>query len=249
MNALNIQHRFQLDFQKTSEYCMKHNESKIQIGGRTVCKSCCIESVQVGNKKHQDQVDHSIREKHFASAMLPTRHADCGFKNYNITNDGQRISKAECLNFARTIISGGSKNLVMTGRTGTGKTHLACAVARNVMNNKKYARYITSEDMATDVSNAWKKADDSEASAIYRYTDYDLLIIDEYGLHDQHESRLQLVHKVLYSRYDAKRPTMIISNFTLAELRNSLWDRLWSRLQHDGLIQVECNWADARLSA
>lgn len=246
MNALNTY--FGADFQVTTEFCTKHNEPKIQMGGRTVCKSCCLESLKLGNEKHQEQVDRSIREKHFASAMLPARHADCGFKNYSITNDGQRIAKAECFNFAKTIISNQSKNLIMTGRTGTGKTHLACAVARNVMNSQKYARYITSEDMANNIANAWKRADDSEASAIYRYSEYDLLIIDEYGLHDQHESRLQLVHKVLYSRYDEKKSTMIISNLTLAELKENLGDRLWSRVQHDGLIQVECNWADGRVA-
>ena len=68
-----------------------------------------------------------------------------------------------------------------------------------------------------------------------------MLILDEYGLHDRHENRLQLVHKVLYSRYDAGKPTMLISNLTLAELQKDLGDRLWSRFQHDELTLVECN--------
>lgn len=246
MNALNP-HSFEIDFQITAEYCHKHSEAKIKIGNFTVCKSCSIELVKQGNQNHQDQVNQVVREKHFASAMLPSRHAECGFKNYNVVNDGQRLAKTECLNFAKTIILNQVKNLIMTGRTGAGKTHLACAVARNLMNSQKYARYVTSEDMATDISNSWKKADDSEANAIYRYTEYDLLIIDEYGLHDQHESRLQLIHKVLYSRYDAKKSTMIISNFTSKELKDNLGDRLWSRFQHDGLVQIECNWADGRV--
>ncbi len=137
----------------------------------------------------------------------------------------------------------------MVGRTGTGKTHLACAVARNVLDQRSYVRYVTSEDMANEIANAWTKADDSEASAVWRFTDYDLLIIDEYGLHDQHESRLQLVHKVLYSRYDAKKPTVLISNWTKEQLKDNLGDRLWSRFQHDGLTVVECNWADARVNS
>ena len=66
-------------------------------------------------------------------------------------------------------------------------------------------------------------------------------------MHDQHESRLQLVHKVLYSRYDAKKPTVLISNWTKEQLKDNLGDRLWSRFQHDGLTVVECNWADSRI--
>ncbi len=76
---------------------------------------------------------------------------------------------------------------------------------------------------------------------------YDLLIVDEYGLHDRESWRLEKVHKVLYSRYDANKASMIVSNLTLQELKNDLGDRLWSRLNHGGLASIECNWADARL--
>ena len=72
------------------------------------------------------------------------------------------------------------------------------------------------------------------------------MILDEYGLHDR-DKRLELVHKVLYARYDAMKPTMLISNFTLAELQKDLGDRLWSRFQQGGLTVVECNWGDQRL--
>ena len=77
--------------------------------------------------------------------------------------------------------------------------------------------------------------------------EYDLLILDEYGLHDRHENRLQLIHKVLYSRYDMGKATMIVSNMTLTDLQKDLGDRLWSRFQHDGLSVIECNWADQRV--
>ncbi len=60
----------------------------------------------------------------------------------------------------------------------------------------------------------------------YRYSEYDLLTVDEYGLHDR-EKRLELVHKVLYARYDEMKPTMLISNLTLAKLQEDLGDRLW----------------------
>ena len=135
----------------------------------------------------------------------------------------------------------------MTGRTGTGKTHLACAMIRNILHLGGFARYITSEDMANSIANAWTQPDSSESTEIYRFTEYDLLIVDEYGLHDQHENRLKLVHKVLYSRYDAKKPTIVISNFTTDELSKNIGDRLWSRFQHDGLNVVECNWQDSRI--
>lgn len=88
-------------------------------------------------------------------------------------------------------------------------------------------RYITSEEIASRIMQAWDKdaKDKSEESVINVFAQYDLLIIDEYGLHDR-EKRAELVHKVLYARYDQNKPTMLISNFTLKKLKNDLGDRL-----------------------
>lgn len=243
MNAVAL--RF--DLQQSNEYCSTHMQNKISFHGRTFCKQCSLEALERGNEEHKHAVNTKVRENHFKGAQLPSRHENCGFSNYNAENNGQLVAKQNCAKFTKDFLAGMNRNLITIGRPGTGKTHLACAVARNLLDQRKYVRYITSEDMANEIANAWKKADDSESNAIYRFTDTDLLILDEYGLHDQHESRLQLVHKVLYARYDENKPTMLISNFGLDDLKENLGDRLWSRFQHDGLTVVECNWADQRV--
>lgn len=245
MNAMHKQ--FQFEVQHSDELCMIHNEPKVLMFGRSTCRSCADQKLAQAQIDHNKAVNLMVREKHFAGSMLPARHETSGFKNYLVEHDEQRIAKLGCHDFAKDQVKGIKRNLIMVGRTGTGKTHLACAVARNVLDARKYVRYITSEDMANEIANAWTKPDDSEASAIYRFTEYDLLILDEYGLHDQYEKRLALVHKVLYSRYDAKKSTMLISNWTIEQLKENLGDRLWSRFQHDGLTIVNCNWADQRM--
>lgn len=237
------------DIQQSSEFCTTHQTAMLAFRGKSFCKQCSLEALDRGHKEHAHAVNTMVREKHFEGAKLPSRHASSGFKEYVVANDGQKNAKAQCISFAKDFMVDIKRNLIMVGRTGTGKTHLACAVARNALDKRKYARYITSEDMASDIANSWKRTDDSEASAIYRFTEYDLLILDEYGLHDRHENRLQLIHKVLYARYDAGKATMLISNMTLQELQLDLGDRLWSRFQHDGLTLVECNWMDQRMGA
>lgn len=245
MNAIN--NFLKPEIQETNRFCEIHKERMIGIGGRDFCKTCASNAYVRAQQEHMVSVNTMVREKHFAGARLPERNAESGFRNYVVGNDGQKNAKAQCYAFAKDFNAGTKRNLIMAGRTGNGKTHLACAIARNILDKRNYVRYVTSEDMANEIANAWTKADDSEASAVWRFTDYDLLIIDEYGLHDQHETRLQLVHKVLYARYDAKKPTVLISNWTTAQLKENLGDRLWSRFQHDGLTVVECNWTDARV--
>lgn len=235
------------DIQQSTEFCQLHQAQMVSFRGKSFCKQCSTEALNKAQAEHHNAVNAMVREKHFQGAKLPTRHANSGFREYLVANSGQQNAKTQCVTFVKDFTKGIKRNLIMIGRTGTGKTHLACAVARNILETQKYARYVTSEDMANEIANAWTKADDSEVNAVHRFTEYDLLILDEYGLHDRHENRLQLVHKVLYSRYDAGKPTMLISNMTAHELEQDLGDRLWSRFQHDGLDVVECNWPDERV--
>jgi len=243
MNAM-----ISMKFQQVQAYCAEHRIQKVQSGPHQVCPECAKNLVNKSNQKHQEFVNKMVREKHFAGAMLPERHAESGFKNYIVQHAGQKNSLNQSISYAKNILIGAKNNFVMVGKTGVGKTHLSCATARTLLNKGMYVRYITSEEMAQKIMRAWDKdtKDASERSVIYEFTQYDLLILDEYGLHDR-DKRLELVHKVLYARYDAMKPTMLISNFTLAELQKDLGDRLWSRFQHDGLQVVECNWMDQRL--
>ena len=242
MNAM-----ISMNFPAVHAFCVEHNVQMVQAGPNQICPECAKNNVNQNNLEHQKHVDQMVRELHFGGAMIPVRHKDSGFRNYNVTHAGQSNALNTCVAFARTMIAGQKRNLLMSGKTGTGKTHLSCATAKTLLGKGISVRYITSEDMANEIANAWTKHDDSERSAVYRFSEYDLLILDEYGLHDRHENRLQLVHKVLYSRYDIGKATMIVSNMTLTDLQKDLGDRLWSRFQHDGLSVIECNWADQRV--
>ncbi|MFW1664626.1 ATP-binding protein [Acinetobacter ursingii] len=249
---MNAMANFSNGFKQTNELCEIHTGVlKIHAGPYKICPKCALEKnaqTDQSRKADQAEIDRAVREKHFGSAMLPDRHSDSAFSNYRVDHNGQANAINQCMQYAQALIDGKNPNLIMVGYTGTGKTHLACATARTLQSNGFSARYITSEELAQRIMTAWDKdtKGQSEQSVIHAFTEYDLLILDEYGLHDR-DKRLELVHKVLTARYDRKKPTMLISNFTMKKLKSDLGDRLWSRFQHDGLTMVECNWSDARV--
>lgn len=232
----------------TNQICFKHGIRKIKVLGFVDCRACMTEIVQRSQREYDQRINQKVTDKHMLTGMIPSRYKDCGFNNYHIVNKGQEIAKQASVDFVKSVIDKQVKNLIVIGRTGTGKTHLAAAVIRNTLKKGLYARYIRSVDLATAISNAWTSNDDNESSAIYRFVDYDLLVIDEYGLHDRFENRLELIHKVIYTRYDLKKCTVIISNFTEELLKKDLGDRIWSRFHHDGVNIVTCNWSDWRTS-
>lgn len=245
---MNAMPSFSFGLKAVQEFCSKHQVAMVQAGPYHKCPKCAVEFSEAQKAKEQAEIDRMVREKHFAGAMLPERHAESGFKNYIVQHAGQQNALNLVVSFAKNMISGHKNNFVMVGPTGTGKTHLSCATARTLLNKGKHARYITSEELAQRIMDAWdrKVPDITEKSVIYDFSQYDLLILDEYGLHDR-DKRRELVHKVLYARYDRMKPTMLISNLTLDELKKDLGDRLWSRFQQGGLTLVECNWMDQRV--
>ena len=96
--------------------------------------------------------------------------------------------------------------------------------------------------------NSWSDASISKIELLDHFASFVLLVIDEYGLHDRHEKRLEMVHKVLYSRYDNMKSTLVISNFSLTMMEQDVGPRLWSRLHENDLIVVPCYWKDNRIN-
>lgn len=55
---------------------------------------------------------------------VPKRHKDCGFKNFNVTEENKKYYQT-CKNW------NGENSITLTGNTGLGKTHLAIAMLKN----------------------------------------------------------------------------------------------------------------------
>lgn len=238
--------KMKFNVQQVEQICPIHNVQMYSLMGRIHCAQCGLEKIE-----HEKQQDLQEREQYRKTrlleiAQLPKRHHQCGFSNY-ITNPQNESAKATTMAYVKTILQGEIKNLVMVGSTGTGKTHLACAMAKNLLHHGQSVRYITTADLAEHIMLSWREDDKTQKGEIAKFADFDLLILDEYGLHDQQEKRLEIIHQVLYARYDKMKPTVIISNMTLEEFRNNLGDRLWSRLQHGGFSCIQANWGDYRL--
>lgn len=243
-----VQHYQPAMFVMGDSFCDIHHTQRVISGPGEVCIQCAHAFTEAEKRNAQRQVESSVREQLYASATIPMRYVNSGFKNYVVEHDGHQHALNEVLRFAQDVIAGKPRNLIMVGTTGVGKTHLACSCVRYILSKGKHARYVESSDLAQRMMDGWDKTNVgvTEKSVRRNFAEYDLLVLDEYGKNDR-DKKKPLVHNVLYDRYDRMKSTFLVSNLTLEALKEDLGDRLWSRFQQDGVTVIECKWVDHRI--
>jgi DNA replication protein DnaC len=239
--------------------CETHGEyeSKAQeIMGRTFATGCpeCEAEREAKQKADDEKRLRAARERRVEElaqgALIPKRFQGYGFDDYQPANDKAAKIKAACQRYAerfedRLQMGGG---LVLCGKPGTGKTHLACAIANHVMREFFRVPLFTS---VTKMSRAVKatytpKSDRTEAQVIRSFVDPDLLILDEVGAQRGTETELLLAQEIIDERYQEVRPTILISNLPESELGRYIGDRAIDRMYEGGGAILAFDWDSYR---
>lgn len=207
------------------------------------CPTCSAER-QTAEQARKEREAYADRQRRIASLQsasgIPARFASRDFAGYAVQTQGQKIALGACKAFAAAWpdrLSDGS-SLVLTGGPGTGKTHLACAVASAVM-EKHLATVVfgTVATMLRHIKDTYRKdSERSEQDAIDDLVQPDLLILDEVGIQVGSEHEKLLMFEVLNARYQECRPTILISNLSGDELESFLGQRVMDRYRECGAV-------------
>ncbi len=224
-------------------YCEKHqkkyplvywdNEDQCERYTVQECPFCLSE------KKFKAIVDR---------ASIPPRFEKASFANYEIKNEGQFEAVRICKDFSRAVMENPKcgKSLTMLGNTGTGKSHLACAIANEQLVNGHTVLFTNVSKIIRDIRGSWDKGVQySEQEIINSFIDIDLLIIDEVGVQYGTESEKNLLFEVINGRYELMKPQILISNVSKDEFEAFLGTRIYDRLRDCGK-GIVFNWESYR---
>ena len=174
------------------------------------------------------------------AAQIPMRFADRSLAGYEAKTQEQRMTLAICRAYANNwesqLAKGGS--LVLTGQPGTGKTHLACAIANQIIpENAASVLFCSVSSMMRAVRATYgKTSNKTEAQAIADLRTPDLLIVDEIGAQSGSDHEMQTLFDVINSRYQELRPMILISNLNTTDLEKFLGQRAMDRFRECGTV-------------
>lgn len=170
-------------------------------------------------------VSEEIAHRAETRVMLSTRKARFPFlktiDDFDFTFQ-QSVKKTALGRFFGPELVEDGRSVILLGKPGRGKTHLAIAMAYKAIQNGYDAVFSTAAGLLNDLHRAAATTD--LESAVSRYVDPHVLIIDELGYLSYGPDAANLLFQIVDRRYLKRRPMLFTSNKEPTE---------WGSVLHD----------------
>ena len=170
-------------------------------------------------QERQKKIDEMSRD-----SGLPKRFRYKSFENFRTSDNPGAYKKAH--EFAEKFPNV-RKGLLLTGPVGTGKTHLAAAITKALI-DKLYAVYFgnVTDIMARIKGTYAKDAEMDEDEVIRVMTEkVDLLVIDDLGKEDETPNTMRVLYQIINKLYENEKAVVITTNFGSSILARKLGER------------------------
>lgn len=248
----------------STETCEKHGEfecrtriytgTAIKIPPRPSRCPDCLRDELIKLQAEKIRIDEDSRKRNIELLLdildIPNRFTSCTLQNYEPVNDDAKRALRVCQAYANKwperLQKGGG--LVMCGKPGTGKNHLAFGIAKHaITEHQSSALFTTALKIAREYKSTWSKGSTrTEDEVIRSFTKPDLLIIDEVGVQFGSDAEKLIMFEIINTRYEKMKPTILISNQTKEELAAFIGERVIDRMSDGGGCTLSFTWDSYR---
>lgn len=227
--------------------CEQHGAFE-SLGG--ICEVCAREELRRDDERVQaEYAAEEVRIRRERSGM-PLRFADAAFEDYCVDADNQAqvralaVSQRYVENYEASM--GRGKGLLFYGGVGTGKTHLAAAVANSVLARGRSVRFLTATQAVRAVKDTYNRGSElSERQVMEGFVKPYLLVLDELGVQAGTETEKNILLEIINDRYNALKPMIITSNLDLAGIEELIGVRALDRLR-EVCVMLPMQWESYR---
>ena len=135
-----------------------------------------------------------------------------------------------CVRYARNFETNPG-NLLFSGDTGLGKTFLSACIAKEVATQGYSVAYESAVHLLTNMERAKFENDEDARAKVERYTDCDLLIIDDLGTEIMGQFTLTALYTLINDRILRGKATIISTNLTTDGIARRYNPQIASRLR------------------
>lgn len=214
---------------------------------------------EIEEAKRKEEVERKAEyqrkiEKLFEQSNISKRGLKRTFETFELNDENTKVYA-----MAKKYVDSWEKyreegtGLIFIGRYGTGKTHLAFAIANSLLIQGIPVIYETFINLMEKLKESYSNNNLDYYEIIKLYCECDLLIIDDLGKERLSEWVLEKLFQIVNTRYENMLPIIITTNYTEQELvkRLSLGndgktaESLVSRL-NEICLEIDTNFQDYR---
>ena len=143
------------------------------------------------------------------------------FETFQITDDNQRAAATAlryAQNFERLLPKPGEpepgrNGMFIAGPPGTGKTHIAAAIANYLIAQGLPVVCMTMIDLLERIKRTYSNTGENEGTVLNLYKTVPLLVIDDIGKEPPTEWAISTIYNIINGRYEAYLPTIVTTNY------------------------------------
>jgi DNA replication protein DnaC len=175
-------------------------------------------------------------DKFFSAAKIPIRYQSCEFDNFHSQHSTQEAAKEMARNYADyypmlddEIFQEGS--LLLSGGTGRGKTHLAVAVLKRLLQKGIPCLFVDFHELLAEIRNTYDPlSQSSEFQILQPVLNTEVLLLDDLGSQRMSEWVQDTVFHIINLRYSQKKVLIVTTNLGMEPSRKGSDETLQDRL-------------------
>lgn len=220
---------------------MENTEIK-KIGGLSFLdmppEQWAIRDAEVAERERKEKERKKIERY---KSTVPQRYWTESLDTFRTDTEEKAKQKKTAQEFVEAVKCGAFRSLILIGKAGTGKTHLACGMLLECG-----GQYRTAPQIVEEIRRAKSfTARETEAEILRFYAHTPLLVIDEIGRGIAAQDEQYMIYQVINERYDTRKPTVLISNHTKKDFVNYIGTAAADRLS-ESVLTVEFTGASYR---